>query len=215
VRIIATSDCHGKLAQATLPPGDVLVLAGDLLADAPKEHPDPVGFQAERLAELDAFLCELAFKAILLVAGNHDGVLQTRPDLARALRGARYLEDEGCTVGGVRFWGSPWQPGLWHHPFFMADGHEALNVYRRIPADTQVLITHTPPWGILDRWDPPHALGSRMLRACVAGLRPPVHVFGHMHPSYGTHEEHGTRFYNAALCDGEGVPRNPPHIIDI
>lgn len=215
MRIVATSDCHGKLTAGALPSGDVLVLAGDLLADAPKDHPDPVGFQAERLAELDDLLASLPFRHVLLVAGNHDGVLQVRPELGRALRGALYLEDEGVTLDGVRFWGSPWQPGLSHHPFFMADGGEAFALYRTIPDDTQVLVTHTPPWDILDRWDPPHALGSRMLRARVARVRPAVHIFGHMHPSYGAVELEGTRFYNAALCDRDGAPVNAPHVIDL
>jgi Icc-related predicted phosphoesterase len=215
MRIIATSDMHGKLAQATLPAGDALVLAGDLLEDAPKDCADPVAWQAERLRELDAYLADLPFEAVLLIAGNHDLVLQERPDLGRALRGARYLEDAGCEVEGVRFWGSPWQPGLCHHPFFLADGGPAFELYRRIPAGTDVLITHTPPWGILDAWDPPTELGSRMLRARVAALRPRVHIFGHMHPSYGAREVEGTRFYNAALCDDEGRPVNPPHIIDL
>lgn len=215
MRLVATSDCHGKLSQAALPPGDVLVLAGDLLADAPKDAADPVGWQAERLRELDALLGDLPYRAVLLVAGNHDGVLQQRPELGRALRGARYLEDEACVIDGVRFYGSPWQPGLWHHPFFLPDCSASFQRYQGIPADTQVLVTHSPPWGILDQWDPGVGLGSRMLRARVAALRPPIHIFGHVHPSYGARELGGTRFYNAALCDGEGAPVNAPHVIDL
>lgn len=215
MRIVATSDCHGKLAEATLPPGDVLVLAGDILDDAPEDAPDPVDWQADRLRELDLFLCELPYRAVLLVAGNHDGVLQQRPELGRALRGARYLEDAACEVEGVRFYGSPWQPGLWHHPFFLPDCGPSFMRYQRIPADTQVLVTHSPPWGILDVWDPPFGLGSRMLRARVATLKPAVHIFGHVHPSYGTRELDGTRFYNAALCNSDGEPVNAPHVIDL
>jgi Icc-related predicted phosphoesterase len=215
MRIVATSDCHGKLAQAKLPPGDVLVLAGDILADAPDDAADPVGWQVERLRELDALLCELPYRAVVLVAGNHDGVLQKRPELGPALRGARYLEDQACEVEGVRFYGSPWQPGLWHHPFFLSDGPESYRTFARIPTDTQVLVTHSPPWGILDRWDPSFGIGSRMLRARVAALRPAIHIFGHIHPSYGTREVGGTRFYNAALCDHEGAPVNAPHVIDL
>ncbi len=153
MRLIATSDFHGQLDPAVLPPGDVLVLAGDLLADAPEDARDPVGWQAERLGELDALLADLPYREVLLVAGNHDGVLQARPELGRALRGARYLQDEACGVAGVRFFGSPWQPHLCKHPFFMPDGREAWALYRRIPADTDVVITHAPPWGILDAWE--------------------------------------------------------------
>lgn len=215
MRLVATSDFHGKLDPAVLPAGDVLVLAGDLLADAPDDATDPVGWQAERLRDLDALLADLPYRAVLMVAGNHDGVLQVRPELGRALRGARYLQDAACEVEGVRFWGSPWQPHLCKHPFFLPDGREAWALYRRIPVETDVVITHTPPWGILDSWDPGVGLGGRMLRARVAALRPRVHVFGHMHPSYGTTHVGGTRFYNAAMCDGHGAPVNPPHVIDL
>ncbi len=215
MRLVATSDFHGKLDPAALPPGDVLVLAGDLLADAPDDARDPVGWQAERLRELDVLLGDLAFREVLLVAGNHDGVLQVRPELGRALRAARCLQDEPCELEGVRFWGSPWQPHLSKHPFFMPDGREAWALYRRIPEGTDVVITHTPPWGVLDSWEPGVGLGGRMLRARVAALRPRVHVFGHMHPSYGAVQVGPTRFYNAAMCDGAGAPVNPPHVIDL
>lgn len=215
MRLVATSDCHGKLDPAVLPPGDVLLLAGDLLADAPPDAADPVAWQTERLREFDDQLLGLAYRVVLLVAGNHDRVLQARPDLGRALRGARYLQDEACQVDGVRFYGSPWQPNLWHHPFFAADCRDARARFGHIPPDTDVLVTHSPPWGVLDVWAPPHALGSRMLRARMAAVRPRVHVFGHVHPSYGAHEVDGVRCYNAALCDGAGAPINPPHVIDL
>lgn len=215
MRLVATSDCHGQLAPGTLPPGDVLVLAGDLLADAPPDAADPVGWQAERLRELDALLADLPYRLTLLVAGNHDGVLQARPELGRALRGARYLADEPCEVEGLRFYGSPWQPGLAHHPFFLPDGAPAHARYRTIPAGLDVLVTHTPPWGVLDVWEPPARLGSRMLMARVVAARPRVHVFGHVHPSYGACARDGTRFHNVAMCDGEGAPVNPPQVIDL
>lgn len=215
MRLVATSDTHGMLDPAALPPGDVLVLAGDLLADAPDDAPDPVAWQAERLRELDALLGDLPYAAALLVAGNHDRVLAARPDLGRALRAARYLEDEPCEVQGVRFYGSPWQPQLSHHAFFLPDGRPAWERYRRIPPGTDVVITHTPPWGILDAWDPGVSVGGRMLRARVAALRPRVHVFGHVHPSYGAREVDGVRCYNASMCDATGAPVNPPHVIDL
>jgi hypothetical protein len=215
MRLVATSDCHGKLGEVALPPGDVLVLAGDLLADAPDDARDPDGWQADALRALDTYLADLPFRLVLLVAGNHDGVLQRRPDLGPGLRGARYLEDAGLELDGVRFWGSPWQTGLWHHPFFLPDGREARAAFGKVPASTDVLVTHSPPWGCLDVWDPPHRLGSRMLRARVAAVGPRVHIFGHMHPSYGAARLGETRAFNAALCDERGAPANPPHVVDL
>jgi Icc-related predicted phosphoesterase len=69
-------------------------------------------------------------------------------------------------------------------------------VYSAIPSDTQILITHTPPYGILDG---DHHDGCPELRAAVKRLRPSLHVFGHVHSGYGVEVIEQTTYVNAAL----------------
>ena len=64
-----------------------------------------------------------------------------------------------------------------------------------------VLITHGPPFGILDRTAAGLPQGCLELAEVVALLAPAVHLFGHIHEGYGTLTRNKTTFVNAALLD--------------
>ena len=56
-----------------------------------------------------------------------------------------------------------------------------------------ILISHGPPLGIMDR-----NKGCRILRQTIKELDPSVHIFGHNHPMRGKSEKvKGRLFYNA------------------
>ena len=77
---------------------------------------------------------------------------------------------------------------------------EEANVHwDRIPDALDVLVTHGPPYGILDQTtsDEPH-LGCEELLKAVRQKRPRVHVFGHIHGGAGTYDDGSTHFVNAA-----------------
>jgi Icc-related predicted phosphoesterase len=62
-----------------------------------------------------------------------------------------------------------------------------------------VLITHTPPLGIMDRTAKDKRLGCPILRTKIfQTIRPQLHCFGHVHESRGIHQEDGIDFMNAA-----------------
>lgn len=207
MRIVTTSDCHGRYREAVLPRGDVLVLAGDILPHGGTELSD--------LDDLDEWLTGLEFRHVILVAGNHDWLFE-RNKKARPKQ-AIYLEDSGIELEGVRFWGSPWQPWFMNWAFNLPrKGRELAAAWDKIPQGTDVLVTHGPPFGILDRphgTEPP--VGCELLRERVRALRPRVHIFGHIHGSYGKHHEDGTWFLNAALCDESYDPVQTPLVIDV
>jgi Icc-related predicted phosphoesterase len=78
-------------------------------------------------------------------------------------------------------------------------------LYARIPKDTDVLVTHGPPYGILDL-----ALGSHLHQGCrelldaVTRISPKLHVFGHIHGAYGMFRSEHTTFVNASLLGVDG-----------
>jgi predicted phosphohydrolase len=152
----------------------------------------------------------------VLIAGNHDWAFAREPARARALLGAiRYLQDDAVTLDGVRFWGSPWQPEFCGWAFNLPRGPMLAARWARIPADTDVLVTHCPPHRIADRtFDGCHA-GCEALRARVAELGLSCHVFGHIHEGYGTERHAGTIFVNASSCDLGYRPTNPPVVLDL
>jgi hypothetical protein len=47
----------------------------------------------------------------------------------------------------VRIWGSPWQPAFYDWAFNLDRGDHIAQYWQRIPAGTDILVTHGPPIG--------------------------------------------------------------------
>lgn len=127
------------------------------------------------------------------------------------LRGScHYLTDEGITVEGVRIFGTPWVPGAKSWAFALARGSDELREKRaRIEAHATVLITHSPPAGLVV---PAHKTplttealpdpGCELLRDRCAVVRPVVTLCGHIHEHYGVYKQpDGSVVINAAAVD--------------
>jgi len=217
MRLVVTSDCHGKLLHARIPAGDVLILGGDILANHSGNPDTDAALQLDELRDLDARCGRLGFKHVVMIAGNHDWLFERVKGAHHALKNIVYLEDSGTEIDGVKFWGSPHQPWFYdwafNHP---RNGRELAHYWSLIPDDTDVLITHGPPFGILDlpfgKGDP---AGCELLLMRVKEVKPRVHIFGHIHGSYGQQQIGTTLFVNACLCNELYQPVNPPHVIDL
>lgn len=215
MRLVLVSDTHGlHRRMPPVPDGDVLVHAGDLTS---------YGTLAG-VRDAVAWLAALPHRHKVCVAGNHDWAFERHPVEAEALvpPGVTYLRDRGATLGGVRFWGSPWQPEFNAWAFNLPRGAALARVWARIPDDVQVLVTHGPPFGVLDRVD--QGSGFRGTRhvgcedlarrvAALPDLR--VHVFGHVHEGYGMLELGGRRFVNASTTTVRYEPVNAPVVVDL
>lgn len=206
MRIVCVSDTHGQGRSLAVPNGDVLVHAGDLTG---------MGHLGQ-LAKEAAWLRTLPHRTKVVIAGNHDFGFQHEPREAVALfDGMIYLEDATATVDGVRFYGSPWQPRFFDWAFNLDRGSAIRARWDLIPPGIDVLVTHGPPAGVLDRTERGEEVGCADLLAAVARVRPRVHVFGHIHEGYGTVERDGTTFVNASGCDKRYRPVNPPIVVDL
>ena len=217
MRIVATSDCHGMLKKAELPPGDILILAGDLLPNRFADSELDAIYQVDALRDLDRFCESLDYRHVLMIAGNHDWVFEGNTRASLDLKTIRYLEDSGVEIDGLKFYGSPHQPEFYSWAFNLPrNGAELRRYWSLIPDDTDILITHGPPWGYLDqpRPDEPHA-GCELLANRVGEVQPRVHIFGHIHGGYGRVQSGPTLFVNVSLCDEEYRPVNKPQVIDL
>lgn len=205
LRLVIVSDTHG-FHDAALPDGDVLIHAGD-------------GCKRGTIDEAKAWLDALRRQPHphkLVIAGNHDRCFEATPELARPLtHGLTYLQDDETTIAGLRFWGAPWQPWFLSWAFNLQRGAEIAQKWALIPADTDVLITHGPPHGILDRTYDGRPVGCEALRQVVDRIAPRVHVFGHIHEAYGTHVEGRTLFVNASICTLRYQPDQAPIVVDL
>ena len=103
----------------------------------------------------------------------------------------------------VKIWGSPWQPEFYNWAFNLPrQGAELKAVWNMIPSDVDILVTHGPPNGHLDYVDyAKQNVGCELLRDRIDLIKPKIHVFGHIHSSYGYKFDGTTHFFNAAVLD--------------
>lgn len=206
IRIVIISDTHGH-HDFEVPPGEVLIHAGD-------------GCKRGSLDEARSwgeFLAAQPHPHKIAIAGNHDRCFESEPALAREQLPASltYLCDSGCELEGLRFWGAPWQPWFLSWAFNLPRGPELARKWGLIPEHTDVLVTHGPPMGVLDRTYAGEPVGCEELRAAVARVRPRLHVFGHIHEGYGAEALAGTLFVNASICTLAYRPDNPAVVVDL
>jgi Icc-related predicted phosphoesterase len=152
----------------------------------------------EELAQVCTFLRALPHRHKIIVAGNHDRAFEAYPAEARALvAGLIYLQDASCTIEGVRFYGSPWTPQFNNWSFNLPRGAPLAEKWALIPADTDVLITHGPPYGIGDNdGRVPERAGCEALLARLQQITPKLHLFGHVHQTPGRWQIGTTLFAN-------------------
>jgi len=203
LRLIVVSDTHGLHNRIeSLPDGDVLVHAGDLMNS---------GYDPVDIWSFNDWLGKQPFENRIVIGGNHDRFFQNSPEQARGiLTNAIYLENSGVTINGVSFWGSPYTPEFLNWAFMYPRGESARKYWDQIPQALDVLITHGPPFGILDQVDlVGEHLGCAELLKAVEVKKPKVHIFGHIHGGAGTFNNGVTRFINAAYLNERYKPSEP------
>jgi Icc-related predicted phosphoesterase len=179
-----------------VPEGDILIHGGDITRHG----------SLEDVEDFDRWLKTLPHKHKIIICGNHDFCFQERAAEARArITNAIYLEDSGCEIDGLTFYGSPWQPWFGGWAFNLPRGEELAKVWAKIPLGVDVLITHGPPEGILDRTHRGDFAGCRDLLARVYEVRPRLHVFGHIHEAAGRLDIDEMIFVNASTQMGAGT----------
>ncbi|MEQ1503619.1 MAG: metallophosphatase domain-containing protein [Myxococcota bacterium] len=205
MRVVCLSDVHSRFAGLVVPDGDLLVVAGDLTRRGTREE----------IGAFDDWLATLPHPHKVVIAGNHDFGFERDPAARTWITAGTYLQDEGCRVGGLSVWGSPWQPRFFDWAFNLDRGAPLEAVWAKIPVGTDLLVTHGPPHGILDQCFDGRSVGDEALRDAVLRIRPRLHVFGHIHEAYGQRELDGIRFVNASTCSLAYVPDQAPIVIDL
>ena len=218
LKLVLISDTHNRHREMTLPAGDILIHSGDFLGG-------PIDRQARQLQDFNAWLGLQPFKHRIVIAGNHDHLL-AQPNAASwraCLTNCTYLQDEAAEIAGLRFYGSPWTPDFFREHWVFNQprrSEETIKRWAKIPDDTQALITHGPPNGVLDiardMHDPTKDVhvGCNDLRRRIRQLKHlKLHTFGHIHESHGVHEEDGVRFVNASSLNGRYVVREDHYTV--
>lgn len=219
MRIIALSDLHGKWRSITsLPEGDVLVLAGDILSNYSDFKQSDAVLQCQELPLFDEWIKQFNFKHKLVIAGNHDWMFHLIPAKALKIENFTYLQDSAVIIDGVKFYGYPWVPEFCGWAFMHPRrGKKLKATIDIIDRNTNVLISHGPPHGILDSSPITNGpVGCELLRDKVLSL-PELKacVFGHVHGGNGSVVINFTKFENVSYVSEKYEPINKPRIIDL
>ena len=108
VKIVAISDTHSLHDSLIIPPGDILVHAGDITSEG----------TINEVKAFNEYLGSLPHPYKIIIAGNHDFCFEDYPQInADLLTNGIYLQDQMITISGIRFYGSPWQPSFYDLAF--------------------------------------------------------------------------------------------------
>jgi Icc-related predicted phosphoesterase len=236
--ITAISDTHNhhKKISKLLPGGDILIHSGDFTS---------IGRKHEVENFIDWF-GKQPYLYKVFIAGNHDLVFDReilyreksayfeglsfdtplsngKPDWLKKLLselpdGTFYLENTNVVIDGIKIWGSPYTPSFgvgW--AFNLPRGYPLNQLWKEIPEDTDILVTHTPIYGHNDR-----TLNTNTNAGCsdlyfrLMNINPCLHIHGHIHEGYGAtimkKADSNIETINASICtlSRDGV-NNPIH----
>lgn len=208
------SDTHGQHRSIPIPSVDILFHCGDVTLR---------GTGAELEDFLDWF-GSLEVPNKVFIGGNHDWILE---DLHRDGKAptcpdrVHYLCQSRVRIGSLSIWGDPARPRPeWllkakpekqaqrgtYAAFGVMPDDRLQSRWAQIPTGVDILLTHIPPWGVLDRGDPDpqggrKSFGCGVLRSELVRVRPKLHLFGHIHSDTGRVQLDGTTFVNATQLD--------------
>lgn len=194
LHISDTHGCHRRLRN--LPAADIAVHSGDFTM---------TGSEAEALDFLNWF-CDLPYRHKIFICGNHDECLYGAK-IDGLDSNVHYLCNTGIEIDGLKFYGVP---------MFMGDcvtDRQTRN-YAKIPADTDILITHSPPYGILD-FDDGINYGSEEILDRLSSLNLKAHLFGHIHAMHGKIVQNEIIFSNGAIMNSDYTDLSSACMIEI
>jgi len=182
MKIWHISDTHTYHNLLTIPQGiDMVIHSGD--CSNPR---DPYTNEPE-VRDFIHWFKSLPIQHKIYVAGNHDTSIEKKLITKNDFQDYNiiYLEDDLVEIDGITIYGNPYTPnfGNWA---FMKD-RVKLDRYwvHAIPDYVDILVTHGPPKGILDKsYDRNNYMeccGDKSLLNKVLQVQPAYHLFGHIH----------------------------------
>ena len=215
MKITLISDTHNKHKFVTndLPGGDLLIHAGDISS---------MGYEHEIREFCKWFNNIDNYTHKVFIAGNHDWGFQNNVEIVKEIldfyENITYLQDNSTLLGEdmVSVYGSPWQPEFYNWAFNLPrQGVELKEKWDNIPNNTDILITHGPAYGYVDKViGRTENLGCELLTERIKELKPKIHVCGHIHTGYGYTFDGDTHYINASVLNESYVYYNKPLTIE-
>lgn len=232
MKLVIISDTHNLHDELDLPVGDVLIHCGDYSYSG----------QDNEVTSFLTWMQEQTKKYRLVIGGhgNHElGPYEDRehfnelktvfaPDVIWPHM--RIFTDP---VTSLNFFFSPYVTTINGRWAFEASSSEYQEIVKRIPDYVDILISHGPPFNILDTfvrhsidWDSQQndyahtsrefKIGSKVLAERIKEIEPKLVYFGHCHENGGqTVEIDGTIYVNGAVLNENYEIANEPVIVNL
>lgn len=185
MKILHISDTHSQHHNlSALPKADVIVHSGDFTCTGSEEE----------AYDFINWFCDLPYLHKIFISGNHDMCMYGADGIEGLPDNVHYLCNSGVAIEGIKFFGIP---------MFMEDITDGTldKMINGIPDDTDILITHQPPFGFGDIYNKEHCgdiiLGEKI--NTMPSLK--FHLFGHQHNANSVRKKDTTTFCNAAIMD--------------
>lgn len=213
MRLTFISDTHGHHDKVKLEGGDILFHSGDISLR---------GKMSDTLSFFDWFARQ-PYQFKCFITGNHDILFDSpyRDIVYRDMpTSIIYLENSGVTLEDINIWGSPVTPRFNNHAFNVDRGAAISEYWKRIPTETDILLTHGPANKVLDSNYLQEPTGceelAELFRAGEHDIK--IHSFGHIHESRGVERNYygsnSTIHINASSMNQRLTATYPPVNVD-
>ena len=206
--ICLLSDTHGVHRKLQLPKADWILHCGDISS---------MGTIPQVQDFLDWYE-KTDYSKRILISGNHDFLFERNPSLAQDMisENVIYLESSSVEIDGIKIFGEPRTPWFHNWAFNVRRGKDIKKYWNAVPEDTDILISHGPPQGILDMTIEGESVGCEELLARLPALKKLKLVcFGHIHEARGSYKfVNGQLAINASVLDRRYVLKNKPYVVD-
>lgn len=214
--IVAISDVHNRHEKIKIPECDLLIVAGDYTSQ---------GYEHE-VRNFHIWLNKQPARHKIVVQGNHEKDVERNFNLMKSVAetacpGVIFVEHELVVIEGIKIFCSAYTP--WFYDWaYNVERDVISNKWKDIPMDTEILVTHGPPHGILDQVYQVDGVTPRERVGCYALMEKLVqlpklhtHIFGHIHSSHGKYAFKDIMFYNVAICGETYYPDYQPTLLEV
>ena len=219
MRVWFISDTHCEHSQLEIPDVDLVIHCGD------ESNSGTVWVNERESRNFFDWFSGLEIVSKIFVPGNHSTAFEKGMIRASDYPEIKFLVHEETEWMGLKIFGSPFTPQFFNWAY-MKLRPELEPLWQMIPYNTDILITHGPPKGILDvtrdfNSGVPIHVGSKSLRRHVENrIKPMIHAFGHIHDEQGISNfgkliRQSTQYINCSVCDTGGDFKNQGLVIDI
>jgi len=182
MKIWHISDTHTMHGWLQVPTDvDMVIFSGDCsnISDPYLNEPEVRNFIE--------WYASLPNKHKIFVAGNHDTSIEKRlvtpADIAS--KGIVYLENASTNIDGLNIFGTPVTPAFGHGWAWNRDRGKMNKLWESIPDNTDIVISHGPPKGVLDlsynKLNDLEFCGCSSMKKRMLKLKPKAVLFGHIH----------------------------------